>query len=297
MIHIHCDVDNLWIYEQEYGRQGSSQLYGHIYETALPRFCELVEQAGARATFFMIGKELDLPECQAFCRFAADRGHRFGNHSFAHPADFGHLSRAQKRLELERTDAALAEACGQQIVGFRGPGYWIDDDVVDVLEQLGYRYDSSVVPGPITPLMALYSITSGQRARGKAFGLHPWASRRAKPLGRGLLEIPVATATPVRLPVHSTIIFMMGDRGMRYFRRVVHWIPLRGQPSAYLFHAIDMAEIPDDHPLTAAVKPLQLPLARRAGIVHEILATLAGFGFETTEDYVADQPTRLGAPR
>ena len=297
MIHIHCDVDNLWIYEQEYGRRDSSQLYGHIYEAALPQFCEQVERVGARATFFVVGRDLEIPECRAFCRLAADRGHRFGNHSYEHLASFGRLPAGQKELELRRTDAALSEACGQQIVGFRGPGYWVDDTVENTLVELGYRYDSSVLPGPITLLMALYSIASGQKARGKSFGLHPWASRKTRPLRRGLLEIPVATATPARLPVHSTIIFMMGNSGMRYFRRVAPWIPVRDQPSAYSFHAIDMADLPGDHQLKSAVKPLRLPLARRTAIVQEILSTLAGFGLETSEEYVSGQPNRPGAPR
>lgn len=291
MIHFHCDVDNLWVYEAEYGRREQAQLYGHVYETALPRLCDLLDEAGARATFFIIGQDLQLPACRQFCESAAKRGHRFANHSFSHPADFGRRSLAEKERELRQTDANLREVTNQEVVGFRGPGYWIDQETIEILIQLGYRYDSTVLPGPATTLMAIYSIISGQRLRGKAFGTHMLASRKPSRLHskrdpqRYVVEIPIATATALRLPTHSTILFMMRTFGMRYFRRIAPWIQLESEPSSFLFHAVDLADVPVQNQMRH-VKALQMPLAERTSAIREILATLAPANAQTTEQYL-----------
>lgn len=292
MIHLTCDVDNLWIYEAEYGRKGRSRFYGHIYETALPQFCELVEQVNGRATFFIVGQDLELPACRAFCEFASKRGHRLANHSHTHAPCFGKMSVAEKKMEIQRADAAIRAVVNQPIVGFRGPGYWLDQDVVDILIQLGYLYDSSVLPGLGTGLMTLYSFASGQRSRGKAYGIHAAASRKVTKLrerqepDRYVLEIPIATATPLRLPVHSTILFMLGKRGDSYFERVAGRILAGGSPSAYLFHAIDLADLPDASPLRGVVKALDLPLSDRVRTISRVLERLSRFGFQTSEDYL-----------
>ena len=46
--------------------------------------------------------------------------------------------------EIERAHELLSEVAGERIQGFRAPGYDISAEILGVLEDLGYLYDSSI---------------------------------------------------------------------------------------------------------------------------------------------------------
>src|SRR5438094_79922 len=73
MIHLHCDVDNVRLYEREHGVAESFDPH-RIYDQALPILLDLIEQAGARATFFVVGQDAALKSCREFCLLARSRG-------------------------------------------------------------------------------------------------------------------------------------------------------------------------------------------------------------------------------
>lgn len=75
------------------------------------RLLEALEKAGARATFFMIGKYVDLrPD---IARAVADAGHTVGNHTYTHP-NLIFRSEWQLRDEVARCDRALHDAVGDR---------------------------------------------------------------------------------------------------------------------------------------------------------------------------------------
>ncbi len=68
---------------------------------------DLLESANARATFFMVGKEVeDYPE---LARLVAEQGHELANHTHTHPHP-GLLTSEEIRDELERGNAAIIAA-------------------------------------------------------------------------------------------------------------------------------------------------------------------------------------------
>jgi peptidoglycan/xylan/chitin deacetylase (PgdA/CDA1 family) len=74
---------------------------------ATPAVLDALDHAGARATFFMVGEQVEAhPE---LARDVAERGHGVQAHCFGHES---HRTLADPRADLERTVAAIEEATG-----------------------------------------------------------------------------------------------------------------------------------------------------------------------------------------
>ena len=106
---------------------------------------DLLAASGARGTFFVIGSQVERrPE---LLRRMLAEGHEVGNHSWSHP----HLARdcddAIVRLELTRTNEALASVLGERVRRFRCPYYDVDTRVEAIGAELGLRH----TPGTVTP--------------------------------------------------------------------------------------------------------------------------------------------------
>jgi peptidoglycan-N-acetylglucosamine deacetylase len=79
---------------------------------------ELLERHGARATFFVVGRELErFPDA---ARQIVRAGHELGNHSYSHRRMML-VSDEFIRSEIERTDAAIRDAGQRGPIAFRPP--------------------------------------------------------------------------------------------------------------------------------------------------------------------------------
>lgn len=84
-----------------------------------PRVLDLLDQAGARASFFCIGRRVTAhPE---IVREIARRGHRVENHTWSHPHLFACYAPAAQRSEMEEAQEVIAEAAGRRPAFFRSP--------------------------------------------------------------------------------------------------------------------------------------------------------------------------------
>jgi peptidoglycan/xylan/chitin deacetylase (PgdA/CDA1 family) len=84
-----------------------------------PRVLDLLEDAQARATFFVVGERAARrrPLLDEIVR----RGHRLGNHTWSHPVGFFFLPPRALRAQIARTQDLLAEAAGEPPLWFRAP--------------------------------------------------------------------------------------------------------------------------------------------------------------------------------
>lgn len=83
-----------------------------------PPLLDLLAQHGAKASFFLVGKQIEAnPE---LARRIAREGHTLGNHSFTHPR-FDKLSLRDQLDEIDRTDALLKGVDGHARHSFRPP--------------------------------------------------------------------------------------------------------------------------------------------------------------------------------
>lgn len=84
-----------------------------------PAVLGLLEQAGARATFFCVGQRAEAhPEVMAAIRA---RGHGVGNHSYSHPSGFALRGPVGLSREIRRAQEAIERVGGGRPRLFRAP--------------------------------------------------------------------------------------------------------------------------------------------------------------------------------
>jgi polysaccharide deacetylase family protein (PEP-CTERM system associated) len=115
-------------------------------ERCTHRLLDMLGEAGVHATFFVVGVLARArPE---LVREVARRGHEIGSHTHSHRLIYS-LERDDFRDEMTGARKALQDLTGQPIIGFRAPEFSVgrlDHWCFDVLAEVGFEYDSSVVP-------------------------------------------------------------------------------------------------------------------------------------------------------
>lgn len=142
------------------------------------RLLGLLEEHGARGTFFVLGWIAE--RYPQLVRSIAGAGHEVASHGWGHER-VTTLTPAGFRDSVRRSREELEKITGQAVLGYRAPSFSIVEGTewaLDILIEEGYRYDSSLFPVK-------------RRGYGYAKGArHPyWLDRGA---GR-LLEVPPAT--------------------------------------------------------------------------------------------------------
>ena len=110
------------------------------------RILALLDEAGIKATFFVLGWVAE--RCPELVRRIAAAGHEIASHGHGHRR-VGTLSRAEFRDDICRAKGLLEEIIGAAVLGYRAPSYSISRQTpwaFDELLEAGYRYDSSIFP-------------------------------------------------------------------------------------------------------------------------------------------------------
>jgi len=192
----------------------------------------LFAETGVHATFFTLGWVAH--RFPALVRRIADAGHEVASHGWDHQRVFT-MSPSAFRADLVRTRAALEDASGQRVAGYRAPSFSIDARTPWAhveLAEAGYAYSSSVAP-------VRHDHYGWREAPRYAFR-------------------PVAGSTLIELPV--TVAEVAGRRlatGGGFFRLLpaaltdfaVRQVNRDGRPAIFYFHPW---EIDPDQPRVAA---------------------------------------------
>jgi polysaccharide deacetylase family protein (PEP-CTERM system associated) len=110
------------------------------------RLLSLFEEAGTKATFFVLGWVAErFPDL--IKRIHRD-GHELASHSYDHGLVYERTPESFA-ADLRRAKAAIEDASGVPVEGYRAPSFSITEQslwALDVLIAQGYRYDSSIYP-------------------------------------------------------------------------------------------------------------------------------------------------------
>ena len=131
---------------QRFVQSNQWQRYESRLISQTERTLELLDEHGAQATFFVLGRVAEtLPE---LIRKVADRGHEIASRGYTW-RDIRNSTPEEFRDDLARGRAAIERASGRRVVGYRTAEGWFrpaDLWALDVLAEQGYAYDSSVGP-------------------------------------------------------------------------------------------------------------------------------------------------------
>ncbi len=253
---VSVDLDGIACYHRIHGLGEPPPSVRHaVLRRCLPRFAELFARYGVKATFFVVGSDLDDdPEGRALLADLARAGHELGNHTHTHPYDFTRLPRPPMAEEIDRAHEAIAGVAGRPPVGFRAPGYAINRQVLELLHERGYAYDSSVFPSP--PYYVAKALVMGaMRLLGRRsasviddprallaprvpYRVAPEQPYRAADAAGGLVEIPIAVTPGARLHVIGTSLILAPE----WLRRRMVAASLSRPFFNLELHGIDLAD-------------------------------------------------------
>lgn len=254
---ITIDVDAIRFYGAIHGlTEAQLPEVDPIYETALPRFFELLTEVSAAGTVFFIAQDVDRAG-RRLTDGLATTGSELASHSFAHDYHLSRRPAAEIRADLEAAHRALSAVSETPVVGFRAPGYNTSPRLLRAVRDLGYQYDSSLLPSPVywaarAAAIAGYTLL-GRRSSSLVGDLRayagprrpyrtspdaPWRPRQTGPL----IELPMAVDPLTRLPIIGTswavlpqrLNWAMLDRALRSKR-----------PFVFEMHAIDLLDRTD----------------------------------------------------
>ena len=220
-------------------------------ERGIDRLLELLDETNVKGTFFCLGWMAErMPHVVRRCQEA---GHEIGSHGYGHVLAY-RVGRRGFLDDIVRSKRILEDLTGEEVVGFRSPGFSVKEDnrwVFDVVAEAGYRYDASVFPAP-------HGHGGLRRANP---GPHVVETESGP-----LVEIPMST-----VPLLGRRMCLFGGGYLRLaplwlIRWGVKHLHRAGQPLIVYIHP---REVDPDHPR------LPLPLKRRFKCYVNLRSTMA----------------------
>jgi peptidoglycan-N-acetylglucosamine deacetylase len=282
------DLDNEWAYLMTHGNPVWSN-YPSYLPVVVPRVLDALSELQLTISFFIVGLDATRPENREPLASLAAAGHEIGNHSFNHQPWLHLYTRGEIVDELARTEDALEDVTGQRTIGFRGPGYSLSPDVLEVLVERGYRYDASTLPTYIGPLSRAFyfrsaKLTPEQREeRALLFGTWKDGRRPLKPYrwrtAHGpILEIPVSTLPGGRVPIHISYLLYLAairpEAATAYFVSALTACKVAKVEPSILLHPLDFLG-GDDVSSLSFFPAMSMPGKRKTELVAGWLSELS----------------------
>lgn len=238
------------------------------------KILSILSETDNEATFFVL-EEVARNHPDLVRRIHAE-GHEIGSHGYSHQL-LSKLSPSELEVEIERSAEALHDAGVEDIDGFRAPKFSLDQSTawaIDVLEEQGYRYDSSIFPVK----MPLYGVPDAPRQPYKIK-----SDDLTVPREDGLWEVPLST---YRIPSLDVNVPVAGG------------FYLRALPYRFIKYALKQ-RIEAGHPTVCYIHPWELDpsiprISEYEWFYYHRLEAAAGkfqrlledFDFTTTEQYL-----------
>jgi peptidoglycan-N-acetylglucosamine deacetylase len=286
------DLDSLEHYCHIHGRSTSilnAEAHALVATKAIPRFLELFERVGARATFFVIGQDTTSNALCDALRTAARAGIELASHSHSHSYVLSRWNVDAIVNDLTAAHTRIEALCGVAPVGFRAPGYTLSSALLEAVVRLGYRYDSSTfaaVPYYLAKAAILQTLTlSGRPSRAILDSPSvllaprtPYRPAAENPYRRGhlnLLELPIAVTPLTRVPFIGTLVTQIPVAASLLALRGLH----RDTLVNFEMHAVDVLDTTDGIPETLAARqrdlkvPASLKMKRLRAVFSQLMDT------------------------
>lgn len=253
---VSVDMDSVrLLYEQRGMTPAPGIKINASYTISLPRFLKLFREEGILATFFVNANDLiDNPETVELLKQALAEGHEIANHGFAHRPRLSHAERSEIEHEVKLGHQTLERLLNIKPVGFRAPDYNASKVLLDVLEDEGYLYDTSVMPTYFRwPFQFLHWVQNRFR-RQPTLGwpwtmmfspIHPYRlGEKPGNVGmRNLIELPVSVTPVFRIPFWANSYLKFGRKTL--FQILKGYEKKRAPYFQFVMHAVDMLDFDD----------------------------------------------------
>jgi len=166
-------------------------------EKAIPFMLSLFDEFGVKATFFISCEILSL--YGDVIRKIADNGHEIASHGVKHDICYDKMSRYELIEQIGVSKELLKDVTGTKPVGFRTPQFRINEYLYDILREMNFKYDSSMVKGHLLMRYNNKNIHEGPFIR------------------NGICEIPISTLPIIKIPNGLLWINALGFENFKLF--------------------------------------------------------------------------------
>ncbi|HUQ58477.1 polysaccharide deacetylase family protein [Lentzea sp.] len=245
---VSLDLDNLWAYLKTHGDPAWERRPSFL-PSAVPRLLDVFGEQGLTTTVFVVGADAERDDGAGAVAAITAAGHEVANHSFWHEPWLHRYSADELEDEVARAEQAITAAGAPRPVGFRGPGYSVTPQLLDVLKGRGYTYDASVLPTWIGPLARVYhNRTAGSSTNAGdlfgGFGKVKAPNKAYRWRDNGLVELPVTTMPLLRVPIHGAYLLQLHQISPRlargYFRTALRLCRATDVSPSLLLHPTDV---------------------------------------------------------
>lgn len=295
------DMDGLWVITKDCSEGDFNSKRDYVFHSGFEKLLELFDQFQIKATLFVVGKDLMDPCKRRLFLLAKEGGHEFSNHSYSHPKNFRHLPFQDKRNEIERCHKLIQDVLQVTPVGFRAPAYSVDGDVLRILCELEYLYDSSVISSFCSALILFFLNKVGSAATTPAFFAETFSFRQflrhnrpyfpsmtdvyRKAGQRKIIELPVTCIPFVGIPFHASFVL---NSSIFVFKFALMALLFSKVPINYLLHlkdaSVDMSQ--SDLSICSFNPISRKKQEKRIQLLGEILESLCAHEVVLTQEFV-----------
>jgi peptidoglycan/xylan/chitin deacetylase (PgdA/CDA1 family) len=187
--------------EEDIDTKGQASKTYHGVEALTHKFLDLLNNYQAKATFFITGSATDerLDAIKQLAKTNEIACHGAPTHEpiYMLPRDKQKAKIAQLRRQLETIK--------KPIVGYRAIRHTITNQTLSILEELGFKYDSSVVPRYF-PLKRY----AGYKGKTPTHPYHPSRGNYKKIGNMRILELPLSTFPVINTPISGNWMRYLG---------------------------------------------------------------------------------------
>jgi len=109
----------------------------------IKKILDVLASFNIKATFFVLGWLAE--KYPGLVREIHERGHEVASHGYAHKLI---TSQTPKEFteDIKKSKQIVEDIIGDEILGYRAPSFSITDSAVEIIKEVGYKYDSSYCP-------------------------------------------------------------------------------------------------------------------------------------------------------
>ncbi|MFC2142075.1 polysaccharide deacetylase family protein [Acidobacteriota bacterium] len=283
------DLDNQWSYMKIHGDPGWES-FPSYFDILIPLILDLLDELNLKITFFVVGRDAILEKNKEPLAHLKDKGFEIGNHSFSHEPWFRSDSITRIEREVLKAEEAITTLFGQKPLGFRGPGFTWDRQIIKILKENGYIYDASVLPTYFGPLARSYyfwksNLSSEEKQkRTDLYGslkdgfwpLKPYLWQMES--NETLLEVPITTMPFFRIPCHLSYLLYIGRFSqalmLTYLKSVIALCHLTKTSLSFLLHPLDFLDL-DIAPELSFFPAMDLKMERKIHLFKKVIEVLS----------------------
>jgi len=160
------------------------------------RFQETIEFHCIPASFFVVGELINV--LTETLRNLDMKGHDIAVHGWNHARPIT-MDPQSFRMDVDRSKKELEDVLGKKVIGYRAPCFSLDRERLNILQEAGFKYDSSRILFGEHPLYKEINLDGFEEMSSNIFRLDDFIEFQVSTLKLGQKHIPVSGGGYLRI--------------------------------------------------------------------------------------------------